>query len=146
MVVATRPPSGITRWPMTTPALRALAGDLAQLREQLRILGGPAPTADAHVAWVVARSRYETLSAVLDDAERADDSAGAVIGRRITLREEDGTSLEYELVCPGEGDPVQGWVAADSPLGRALLGALAGETIRIEAPGGSRVATVLAVA
>jgi transcription elongation factor GreA len=146
MVVAIRPPSGIARWPMTTPALRALAADLAQLRAQLRILGGPAQTADTHVAWVVARNRYETLSAVLDDAERADGSPAAVIGRRVTLREEDGASVEYELVCPGEGDPAQGWVAADSPLGRALLGALAGETIRIEAPGGSRMATVLSVA
>jgi transcription elongation GreA/GreB family factor len=131
---------------MTTPALRALAADLAQLREQLRLLGGPAQTADAHVAWVVARNRYETLAAVLDDAERADGAAGAVIGRRVTLREEDGTTVEYVLVCPGEGDPGQGWVAADSPLGRALLGAVAGQTIRIEAPGGSRKGTLLTVA
>jgi transcription elongation GreA/GreB family factor len=93
----------------------------------------------------VARGRYETLSVVLDEAERVDASAGAVIGHRVTLLEEDGTSVAYVLVCPGSGDPDQGWVAADSPLGSALLHAEPGDRVEIRAAAGDRFATVLSV-
>lgn len=143
--LAIRRRSGIRRWPMTTSAWRALVDELGHLREQLHTLGGPTPTHEVHVPWTVARSRYDTLSLVLDEAEQVDASAGAVIGRRVTLLEDDGGSVTYLLVCPGEGDPARGWIAADSPLGGAVLGAVAGDLIHVIAPAGRRATTVLAV-
>ncbi len=134
-----------TRWPMTTSAWHALVQELGLLREQLRTLGGSVSNQPVHLPWVVARGRYETLSVVLDEAERVDASAGAVIGHRVTLREEDGSSVAYALVCPGSGDPDQGWVAADSPLGSALVHAEPGDRVEIRAPAGNRIATVLSV-
>lgn len=134
-----------TRWPMTTSAWHALVEELCLLREQLRTLDGSDSNQPVHLPCVVARGRYETLSVVLDEAERVEASAGAVIGRRVTLREEDGSSATYLLACPGSGDPDQGWVAADSPLGSALLHAEPGDRVEIRAPAGDRIATVLSV-
>jgi transcription elongation GreA/GreB family factor len=69
----------------------------------------------------------------------------AVIGRRVTLLEEDGDSVTYGLVFPGDGDPIQGWISADSPLGAAVLGCAPGDRVEVDAPVGRRVVTVLSV-
>jgi transcription elongation GreA/GreB family factor len=130
---------------MTTSAWRSLVDELGQLRARLQTLGSPSPNHGDHLPWAVARSQYERLSAVLDKAERVDASPGAVIGRRVTLLEDDGLSNAYVLVCPGQGDPARGWVAADSPLGGAILGAVAGDVVDVLAPAGRRAATVLSV-
>ena len=68
-----------------------------------------------------------------------------IIGRRVTLLEEEGDSVTYALVFPGDGDPVQGWISADSPLGAAVLGCTPGDTVEVMAPAGPRVVTVLSV-
>ena len=70
------------------------------------------------------------LSAVLDAAEQIHEPDRAVIGRRVTLLEEEGESVIYTLVFPGDGDPAQGWISADSPLGSAVLGCRPGDTGR----------------
>ena len=68
------------------------------------------------LAVVTAARRLDVLSAVLDAAERIDEPERAVIGRRVTLLEPEGESVTYALVFPGDGDPAQGWISADSPL------------------------------
>ena len=63
----------------------------------------------------------------------------------MTLLEEEGDSVTYALVFPGDGDPVQGWISADSPLGAAVLGCTPGDIVEVMAPAGPRVVTVLSV-
>ncbi len=51
---------------------------------------------------------------------------------------EDGYDEEerYHLVGAAEADPAEGRISNESPLGRALLGAKAGDTVEVDAPGG----------
>ena len=58
------------------------------------------------------------------------------------LRGDDGSRVTYALVAPGEGAPSQGRISADSPLGAAILGRRAGDTVEIDAPAGRRRVTV----
>jgi transcription elongation factor GreA len=75
-----------------------------------------------------------------------DDEPGvAVIGRRVTIRDIDGIESTYSLVLPGDGDPMQGWVSSDSPLGAALTGRRAADEVDVVAPAGSWRATIVAV-
>lgn len=133
------------RWPMTGDAWRSLVDELAQLRERLSALEGAAHDDGIDLPSVIARRRFGSLSAVLDAAEQVDGADDAVIGCRVTLADENGASATYVLVCPGEGDPSRGWIAADSPIGRAVLSARVGDRIEIIAPAGRRVETVLSI-
>jgi transcription elongation factor GreA len=82
---------------------------------------------------------------VLDRAVVVDDPAVAVNGRRVTLEEDDGATTTYALVNPGDGDPRNGFVSVDSPVGSALLGRRIGEVVTIEAPAGSWSATISSI-
>jgi len=95
--------------------------------------------------WLGAHFRLDALSAVFDSAERIHESQQAVIGRRVTVLEPEGESVTYALVFPGDGDPGQGWISADSPLGSAILGCEPGDRVEVTAPAGRRVVTVLSV-
>lgn len=74
-----------------------------------------------------------------------DDPQIAVIGRRVTYREADGSRQTVALVIPGDGDPRNGWIAVDAPLGLALLGTRTGDAVTVRAPAGDRIITVEAV-
>jgi transcription elongation GreA/GreB family factor len=69
----------------------------------------------------------------------------AVIGRRVSVSEDDGSRAVYALVIPGDGDPSRRRLGVDSPMGAALLGATVGERVVVDAPAGRRALTVLAV-
>lgn len=142
-----RPPSAIRRWPMTGEAWSALAAELGQLRVDVAVLAGEAAPDDGVVripAFKAAR-RLDVLSAVFHASEKVRDLNRAVIGRRVTVLEEDGDLITYALVFPGDGDPAQGWISADSPLGAAVMGCGPGERVEVMAPAGPRVVTVLTV-
>jgi transcription elongation factor GreA len=83
--------------------------------------------------------RIATLEARLASARVAepngDGSAG--IGSSVLLRElETGELVTYELVGPGEANLGESRVSVDAPVGRALLGAVAGHTVAVACPGG----------
>jgi transcription elongation factor GreA len=52
---------------------------------------------------------------------------------------------EYLLVPPGGADSRDGRISIDSPLGQALLGRRAGETVEVKAPSGNRTVTLVHV-
>lgn len=63
---------------------------------------------------------------------------GAVrLGSRVTVADDLGES-EYLIVGPKEADPAAGRISASSPVGSALLGARAGDTVTVATPGGHR--------
>jgi transcription elongation factor GreA len=82
---------------------------------------------------------------VMDGGVRADGRAA--LGTRVRLRRLDAPApvTEYELVSSVEADPSLGMLSAESPLGAALLGRRAGETVEVEAPRGPLEFAVLAV-
>lgn len=134
-------------WPMTHQALQALEDELGRLRADVARLA----TAEVDEGEPVdlrpirAARRLEQLTAVHQGAQIDEGTARAVIGRRASLLEEGHDPITYALVYPGEGDPAQGWISADSPLGAAILGAQAGDRVEVVAPAGRRLVTVVAV-
>lgn len=134
-------------WPMTVEAWRSLVDELAQLRIDVAILAGAGSPEDGvvHLPAIKAARRLDVLTAVLEASTKVREPGRVVIGRRATLLEEDGETVSYAIVFPGDGDPFQGWISADSPLGVALMGCTPGDVVEVSAPMGRRAITVLAV-
>ncbi len=141
MLSSERPGDGQSTWLMTAAAWSALNEEIERLETEVS-----SRVAGAHVLWVDPLRRVRVLAALRDRAVVVGPSDEAAIGRRVTIRDDDGSVQTYTLVLPGDGEPSQGWIAADSPLGTALLGARPGERVRVVAPAGERWVDVLAVA
>jgi transcription elongation factor GreA len=92
--------------------------------------------------------RIATLEARLAAARIAepnrDGSAG--IGSSVRLRDlETSELLEYEVVGAIEGNVGQGRVSVEAPVGRALLGAAAGDVVTVACPRGELRFEVISV-
>jgi transcription elongation factor GreA len=91
--------------------------------------------------------RIQSLEARLRDAVIAEVpvvGAGADIGSTVTV-EVDGSEVTYTLVGSSESDPGAGRLSAVSPVGRALVGATAGDEVVIQTPRGSVTYRVVSV-
>jgi transcription elongation factor GreA len=66
------------------------------------------------------------------------------IGSHVMV-ESDGEQREYVIVGSAEAAPSEGRISNESPVGRALLGHRAGETIRLAVPAGQVELKILAV-
>jgi transcription elongation factor GreA len=130
---------------MTADAFERLLDEIAQLRRDVAFLAGQG-LEEGIVRLPVAQAarRLETLGAVAETAAVTKQRCVA-IGRRVALRDGDGQQFDYSIVFPGDGDPLQGWISADSPLGSALLGAEPGATVMVQAPVGAWPATIVEV-
>ena len=82
------------------------------------------------------RDRLDRAVLVDEDAATASETVG--IGSRVELEDERGERLEVEISSVGGVSP-------DSPVGRALLGAKAGDEVEIAAPSGSWRARVVSI-
>src|SRR4051794_1435620 len=77
------------------------------------------------------------------------DSGGDVVGfgSRVTVIDEmSRRELSYTLVAAVTADPGGGKLSIESPVGRALIGARAGDTVTVSTPKGDRPLKVTAVA
>jgi transcription elongation factor GreA len=73
--------------------------------------------------------------------------AEAGIGSHVSVRyEDDSTTADYVLVAAGEGNPSEGSISSDSPVGSALLGHGEGETVAVAVPRGALRLKILRVA
>jgi len=78
---------------------------------------------------------------IIEDVERT-----LVVGIGSTVRvEHDGTEETYTVVGPAEARPADLRISDTSPLGRALIGAAAGEDVIVRAPAGERHYRILEV-
>ena len=75
-------------------------------------------------------------SVLVDDDEVANGRVG--VGSHVEIEDEAGERMQVEISSVGGVSP-------ESPLGRALYGAKAGDRVTIAAPGGSWVARVVSV-
>ena len=138
--------TGARPWPMTTEAADTLKGEIWRLRRQIAMLSGEGlEEGFANLALTQSTRRLETLLATQRWSELRDDPDCGAIGRKATVRHPDGEVVHYSIVCPGEGDPARSCVSADSPLGAALLGARAGASVEVAAPGGAWSVLVLGI-
>ena len=76
---------------------------------------------------------------LIEDEERA---KGVVdLGAHVVVVTDEGEET-YDIVGAAEADPLRGMISNESPLGRALLGHKAGETVEWEAPAGRSAVTI----
>ncbi len=131
---------------MTAEAWSRLVDEVSRLRHDVAIMAGAEPEGGVvQLPFAQAARRLETL---LDSQVRAQivtETCCVAIGRRATVRDDRGDAMSFAVVFPGDGDPGQGWVSADSPLGAAVLGAHAGDVVDVIAPAGRWSATVVSV-
>jgi transcription elongation factor GreA len=73
---------------------------------------------------------------LVDDAPSGDGAVG--VGSKVELEDEQGARMEVEISSVGGVSP-------DSPVGRALMGAKAGDEVKIDAPKGAWRARVISV-
>ena len=90
-------------------------------------------------------ARIRTLRSRLQNSVLVDESArkaGEIgIGSLVEIEDEDGGRMEIEISSvsrPGTASP-------ESPLGRALVGHIEGDTVEVSAPGGTWLAEILVV-
>ncbi len=67
------------------------------------------------------------------------------VGATVTIQEGENQPEVYTVVGRAEANPREGRISNESPLGRALMDHRAGETVKVEAPGGSFTVQILKV-
>ena len=82
--------------------------------------------------WNVRRSTAKVI-------EPAADRSKVQFGATVTVRRDDGRAQTFRIVGEDEAEPARGTVSYVSPLARAVLGGIVGDTV--EVPGGSATIT-----
>ncbi|MFA6130729.1 MAG: transcription elongation factor GreA [Patescibacteria group bacterium] len=67
------------------------------------------------------------------------------LGTRFTVELPSGTKKDFQIVGATEGDPMQGKISNDSPLGNAFLGKKPGEAVELKLPNGSAIYKIVSV-
>ena len=132
---------------LRTEGRRAMSERLREARADGHLEDHPA-LFDLLVEQAHLERRIATLEARLAAARIAepngDGSAG--IGSSVQLRDLETSELsEYEVVGTIEGNAGQGRVSVDAPVGRALLGAAAGDIVTVACPRGELRFEVISV-
>ncbi len=88
----------------------------------------------------------ELSHAEIIDTSKLDAGSRIVFGARVTLADVDtDEERSYRIVGDLEADIKQGLIAISSPVARALIGKHEGDSVTIEAPGGTREYEVVEV-
>ncbi len=88
---------------------------------------------------------YELIlsEAIIIEAKK---SGGTIdIGARITIQEGSYPEETYHLVGAVEANPREGKISNESPMGKALMGHRAGDTVEYESPGGKMTVKIVKV-
>src|SRR5512132_4009842 len=59
-------------------------------------------------------------------------------GSAVTVREDGGPEMVYQLVMPEDADADKGWISTSSPIGRAFLNREEGDEVEVRTPNGTR--------
>ena len=124
---------------------------VAEAIEHARSLGDLKENAEYHAAkeqQAMLQARIRDLedkvsrAVLLDDTEV--DTSKAYIGAKVrVLNKNTQKEFEYVLVSPVESDITNGKISVRSPVGQALLGKSAGETVTAEVPAGTMELEIL---
>ncbi len=118
----------------------------AALRAELARLSAPgaAPAAgDERTQRAAYLERLLAILTVLGPEGVAEGEVG--FGTWVVLEDEEGRRRTWRIVGPDETDARTGAVSALAPLGQALLGRSAGETVEVNRPDGTREYTIVEV-
>lgn len=64
------------------------------------------------------------------------------LGSRVTVVDDEGITETWVIVGPEEANAMHGRISIESPVGAALLGKRAGDTVVVQAPGGETRFTI----
>lgn len=126
---------------VTPQGLAALQARLRETQARLAALKAradrldklPEAAAERDIRYLEARLR----AAILVDPAGLPLSAVA-FGLIVTLADEDGVEHRFQITGEDEADAAQGRITPQSPLARALMGAMVGDVIRWPRPSGPR--------
>jgi transcription elongation factor GreA len=86
----------------------------------------------------------ELLLATARIIDEGENEQGFIqIGTTVTVQEGENEPETYMIVGPAEADPILGRISNESPIGRALINHKAGDTVKVEAPGGSYTVVII---
>jgi transcription elongation factor GreA len=103
-----------------------------------------AKNAQAHLETKIQRLQEMRRNAVV--VQPGATRGEVALGVTVTVRDLDsGREATHTLVSAAESNPAHGRLSIDSPLGRALAGARAGDEIAFEAPRGRRRLEIVAL-
>jgi transcription elongation factor GreA len=91
--------------------------------------------------------RIMTLEQTIKNAQLIDEKSKhdlVEVGSHVTV-EADGRKEKYVIVGSAEASPAEGKISNESPVGRALMGHRAGETVRMSVPAGMIEMKIVAV-
>lgn len=105
--------------------------------------------------YLAAREAQETLERRIAELEEA-LKHGVVIEEEMGLAgvvrvgstvqtEQNGSNAIYAIVGSREARPHEGKISNESPLGRALLGRQAGDSVTVQTPGGDKTYRIISV-
>jgi len=124
--------------------------DIAKKIDEAKQQGDLSENAEYHQAreemsW--AQGRLMQVNQILANAqiiEKNKNSTSVSLGSKVVV-EVNGNERIYTIVGPQEIDLTQGFISNVSPIGEALLGREAGDTVEIITPGGKQQYKIIAV-
>ncbi len=125
--------------------LRSERPEIVESIEAARAHGDLSENAEYHAA----KERQGHIEATIADLEdqlsramvidpKSLSGDKVVFGATVTLKDEDGKKVKYQLVGQVEADANQGRISYNAPLGRALIGRQKGEDVQVSTPSGDR--------
>jgi transcription elongation factor GreA len=103
---------------------------------------------EAKLAQAFLEGRIQTIEAQLREAvliEQNGNSDRVDVGSKVTVVEEGFDAECYHIVGSAEADPLNGKISNESPIGKALLGAKKGDSVKAETPNGEIVFKVVKI-
>ncbi len=127
------------------PARQVIAARISVARE----MGDLKENAEYHIAkedqghleTKILRLQARLRAAVIVDVDESSDTVA--FGNTVTVTDKtSGNTNTWTIVGPTEADAKTGKLSAESPVAVALIGAKAGDTIKLQTPRGEREMTV----
>ena len=146
---------------MDLPVITRLKKELADLKYELTVkLPKELETARAHgdlsenAEWEAAKARQDYVRSrigLLEGRVRELSMYNVssiphdvvAYGSRVTVEDDAGESIAYEIVFPEEVDAGRGQISLSSPIGRALMSKSVGDEVEVQTPGGRRTYQIM---
>ena len=149
---------------LTQAGLKRLEDELHELRTSRRVevakaiheaqelgmaqIDGQYEDAKNQQAFLEGRIREIELlleSAEVIDEDAAHHSPDVRVGSNVTVQLKGGVRQTFQVVGPAEANPGAGRISHESPVGQALLGRKRNDRVKVSAPGGNTVITIVEV-
>lgn len=92
-------------------------------------------------------ARIAQLEAMIKEVrvvEHDENDDSAQIGSKVTVKIKNQEMI-FEIVGSNEADPMQRRISNESPIGKALIGARVGDTIKVDTPSGPTQYDILSI-